>query len=71
MNTKQNGSDMEKILIMLGMALLAAFGTIMLIAGVMEVELMQYGFFTNLGWLMGTSGLYFGIMLYSEVKCMK
>ena len=65
---KRSGFDMEKVFIILTMACMADFGTILLICGLLEVELLRYGFGTFVGLVTGLTGLYFGLMLLFQYE---
>ena len=65
---KRNGFDMEKLMIVLTMAAMAGFGTVLLICGLLEVELLRVGFGTFMGLVVGLAGLYFGLILLSQYQ---
>ena len=65
---KRNGFDMEKLVIVLTMAAMGAFGTVLLICGLLEVELLRFSFGTFIGLVIGLTGLYFGVMLLSQYR---
>lgn len=60
---KKNGFDMEKIVIILTMACMTALGTVLLLCGLLQIEIVKQDFMTFMGLVAGLSGIYFGLFL--------
>ena len=61
-------AKMEKMIIIFIMACMAGFGTVLLLFGLLQIEILKYNLLTFAGLVAGLTGIYFGILLFMQMK---